>query len=131
MMEHGICTLPATLSPCPHKHKCLSCTHFVTTPDHLPIHENEYKVQLARKQAAEARGQKRVIEDYDNTLKQLEAIIAKCGGDVETIEARVESNETAPSLYSAQIQQLMAKMGIATFDELKQIIASVEEASDG
>ena len=130
-VEGGICTLPAMLSPCPHKHKCLSCTHLVTTPEHLPFHVNEYKIQLARKTVAEARGQKRVIEDYDNTLEQLEKIIAKCGGDLETIKASVNNQESTAELNMAQIQQLMSKMGLSSIEELKQVIESIEESQNG
>lgn len=119
-VEGGICTLPAMLSPCPHKHKCLSCTHLVTTPEHLPFHINEYKVQLARKTVAEARGQKRVIEDYDNTLEQLEKIIAKCGGDLKNIQASINNQESNAELNMAQVQQLMTKMGLSSIEELKQ-----------
>ena len=127
-LEHGLCTLPAMLSPCPHKHKCLSCTHFVTTPEHLPFHTNEYKVQLARKKVAEARGQKRVIEDYSHTLEQLEKIITKCGGDPETIKTSIHNQESIPELDIAQIQQLMSKMGLSSIEELKQVIRSIEES---
>jgi integrase len=127
-MEHGICTLPAMLSPCPHKHKCLSCTHFVTTPEYLPFHTNEYKVQLARKKVAEVRGQKRVIEDYNHTLEQLEKIIAKCGGDLEIIKASIDNQESTAELNLAQIRQLITKMGLSSIEELKQVIESIEES---
>lgn len=32
-LTNGFCGLPATLSPCVNKHKCLTCIHFITTPD--------------------------------------------------------------------------------------------------
>jgi integrase/recombinase XerD len=128
IMEHGICTLPAVLSPCPHKHKCLSCTHFVTTPEHLPFHINEYKIQLARKQVAEARGMQRSIEEYNNTLGQLEKIIIQCGGDLEVIKAGLISQDVNLDLQSAQIYQLMTKLGLSTIEELLQILLNLKEA---
>ena len=80
--------------------------------------------------AAEARGMKRSIEDYKNVLEQLEKIIVKCGGDLESIKASINNNESNLDLQAAQIQQLMTKMGLSSLEELKQVIALVGEADN-
>ena len=43
-LPNGYCALPAYLGKCPYSNKCLSCSHFKTTPGHVNI----LKKQLSR-----------------------------------------------------------------------------------
>jgi hypothetical protein len=60
-LPNGYCGLPLQQS-CPHPNACLTCDHFLTTPEFLPGHRE----QLARTERliahAEADGRRRVAE---------------------------------------------------------------------
>ncbi|WP_411130292.1 tyrosine-type recombinase/integrase [Streptomyces sp. x-19] len=74
-LPNGYCQLPVQQS-CPHANACLTCPMFVTTPDFLPQHQAHRTEVLQIISAAEARGQKRLVEMNNQVLINLDTIIS-------------------------------------------------------
>ncbi|MEK2479223.1 site-specific integrase [Streptomyces noursei] len=60
-LPNGYCGLPVVQS-CPHANSCLTCPMFITTAEFLPQHREQRQQTLQIISAAEARGQKRLVE---------------------------------------------------------------------
>jgi len=73
-LPNGYCGLPVVQS-CPHANSCLTCPMFLTTAEFLPQHREQHRQTLQIISAAEARGQRRVIEMNQQVATNLERII--------------------------------------------------------
>jgi len=60
-LPNGFCGLPVQKS-CPHANACLTCPMFITTPEFLPQHRQQRTEVHQIISAAQARGQRRLIE---------------------------------------------------------------------
>lgn len=81
-LPNGYCALPAYLGKCPYSNKCLSCSHFKTTPGHINI----LKKQLSRTNYLikyfEKQNNKESINENMEIRNRLENIINSiCSGD--------------------------------------------------
>lgn len=126
----GICTLPRTLSPCIKNHMCLDCYHHILIPEFLPIHIDNYKTALIRRKFAEGTANSRVLEQYDYELSKYETIITNLGGDITIIKSEIDTSSQGVAFLLVQIKQLMLKMGIPTFEDLKNIINALQDVPD-
>lgn len=60
-LPNGFCGLPLQQS-CPHPNACLSCDHFLTTTEFLPIHRDQLDRTRSLLADARERGQQRLVE---------------------------------------------------------------------
>ncbi|MBW4460123.1 MAG: tyrosine-type recombinase/integrase [Nodosilinea sp. WJT8-NPBG4] len=74
-LPNGSCALPAISKGCPHANACLTCTHFRTTPEHLPTHKQEREETLKIIDKAKAGGWQRMVEMNEKKLVSLDNII--------------------------------------------------------
>jgi hypothetical protein len=79
-LPNGYCGLPVVQS-CPHASSCLTCPMFLTTAEFLPQHREQHRQTLQIISAAEARGQKRLVETNRQVADNLEKIITSLEGD--------------------------------------------------
>ncbi|MFJ8390891.1 tyrosine-type recombinase/integrase [Streptomyces sp. NPDC094438] len=80
-LPNGYCGLPVQQS-CPHANACLTCPMFITTPEFLPQHRQHRSEILQIITAAEARGQKRLVEMNTQVLDNLDTVITALNPDV-------------------------------------------------
>jgi integrase len=88
-LPNGYCGLPVQQS-CPHANACLTCPMFLTTAEFLPQHRHQRSEVLQIISAAEARGQKRLVEMNQTVLTNLDAIITSLDTD-EHPEGRADA----------------------------------------
>jgi site-specific recombinase XerD len=60
-LPNGFCGLPLQQS-CPHPNACLSCDHFLTSPEFLPVHREQLERTRTLLGEARERGQQRLVE---------------------------------------------------------------------
>jgi len=60
-LPNGSCGLPLQQS-CPHPNACLTCDHFLTTSEFLPIHREQLGRTRGLLADARARGQQRLVD---------------------------------------------------------------------
>lgn len=73
-LPNGFCGLPVQKS-CPHANACLTCPMFITTPEFLPQHRQQRTEVHQIISAAQARGQRRLIEMNQQVSDNLDVII--------------------------------------------------------
>lgn len=81
-LPNGLCALPAQQSKCPHANACLTCVHFRTTKEFLPIHHDQLTKTKQIIDEAKKQGWHRQIEMNLTVKNNLENII-------ETLEQTV------------------------------------------
>jgi hypothetical protein len=86
-LPNGYCGLPA-VKTCPHANACLTCPMFITTAEFLPQHRRQREQVIKIINAAETRGQQRLVEMNRQVLGSLDNIIT-------TFEAEPETRGTA------------------------------------
>lgn len=69
---------------CPHANSCLTCPMFITTAEFLPQQRDQRQQTLQIISAAEARGQKRLMEMNRQVADNLEKIITSLEDDGQT-----------------------------------------------
>lgn len=79
-LPNGYCSLPIVQS-CPHANSCLTCPMFITTAEFLPQHRRHHSQTLQIISAAEARGQRRLVEMNHQVANNLEKIITALEAD--------------------------------------------------
>lgn len=79
-LPNGYCGLPVQQS-CPHANACLTCPMFITTPEFLPQHRQHRSEILQIITAAEARGQRRLVEMNTQVLDNLDTVITALASD--------------------------------------------------
>lgn len=82
-LPNGSCALPVISKGCPHANACLTCTHFRTTPEHLPTLKQERDETVKIIDKAKANGWQRMVEMNENKLVNLENIIGGLEGGAE------------------------------------------------
>ena len=82
-LPNGSCALPVISKGCPHANACLTCTHFRTSPEHLPTHKKERKTTIQVIEKAEANGWVRMVEMNKEKLTNLDNIIFGLEGGIE------------------------------------------------
>ncbi len=60
-LPNGYCGLPLQQT-CPHPNACLTCDHFLTTTEHLPVHREQLGRTRELLATARERGQQRLID---------------------------------------------------------------------
>jgi integrase len=60
-LPNGSCGLPLQQS-CPHPNACLTCDHFLTTLEHLPVHRDQLERTRLLLADARDRGQQRIVD---------------------------------------------------------------------
>ncbi|GAA3820243.1 tyrosine-type recombinase/integrase [Streptomyces chiangmaiensis] len=92
-LPNGYCGLPVVQS-CPHANSCLTCPMFITTAEFLPQHREQRQQTLQIISAAEARGQKRLVEMNRQVADNLEKIITSLedDGQSDTGEAATDAS---------------------------------------
>ncbi|MZG15935.1 tyrosine-type recombinase/integrase [Streptomyces sp. SID5914] len=90
-LPNGYCGLPVQKT-CPHANACLTCPMFVTTPEFLPQHREQRQQVLQIISAAEARGQRRVIEMNQQLLGNLDKVITALEDDPDLPEATADAS---------------------------------------
>ena len=92
-LPNGYCGLPVVQS-CPHANSCLTCPMFITTAEFLPQHREQRQQTLQIISAAEARGQKRLVEMNRQVADNLEKIITSLedDGQPDTGEAAADAS---------------------------------------
>lgn len=86
-LPNGYCGLPVQKS-CPHANACLTCPMFLTTAEFLPQHHRQRRDLLQIIDAAQARGQARLVEMNQQVLTNLDRIIAGLADDEPVADAR-------------------------------------------
>lgn len=81
-LPNGYCALPV-VKTCPHANACLTCPMFVTTAEFLPQHRQQRSEILQIITAAEARGQRRLVEMNRQVLTNFDTIITSLDDDVD------------------------------------------------
>lgn len=79
-LPNGTCALPVISKGCPHANACLTCTHFRTSPEHLPTHKKERDTTIQVLEKAEANGWVRMKEMNEKKLESLNNIISALEG---------------------------------------------------
>lgn len=74
-LPNGTCALPVISKGCPHANACLTCTHFRTSPEHLPTHKQERDTTVQVIGKADANGWNRMKEMNEKKLESLNNII--------------------------------------------------------
>jgi hypothetical protein len=90
-LPNGYCGLPVVQS-CPHANSCLTCPMFLTTAEFLPQHREQHRQTLQIISAAEARGQRRVIEMNQQLATNLEKIITSLQDEDQPPAAEVSAD---------------------------------------
>jgi hypothetical protein len=90
-LPNGYCGLPVVQS-CPHANSCLTCPMFLTTAEFLPQHREQHRQTLQIISAAEARGQRRVIEMNRQVATNLERIITSLQDEDQPPTAEVSAD---------------------------------------
>jgi integrase/recombinase XerD len=80
VLPNGSCALPTISKGCPHANACLTCTHFRTSPEHLPTHKREQHETEKIIEKAKANGWDRMVEMNEQKLTNLNNIIAGLEG---------------------------------------------------
>lgn len=75
VLPNGSCALPTISKGCPHANACLTCTHFRTSPEHLPTHKRERRETEKIIQKAKTNGWERMVEMNEQKLASLNNII--------------------------------------------------------
>jgi hypothetical protein len=60
-LPNGSCLLPLQQT-CPHPNACLTCDHFLTTTEHLPVHRDQLDRTRELLATARERGHQRLID---------------------------------------------------------------------
>jgi len=79
-LPNGYCGLPL-VKTCPHANACLTCPMFITTVEFLPQHRQHRRQLLEVIDAAEARGQTRMVEMNRQVAANLDKIITALEDD--------------------------------------------------
>ncbi|MEO0378201.1 MAG: tyrosine-type recombinase/integrase, partial [Cyanobacteria bacterium P01_A01_bin.17] len=82
-LPNGTCALPVISKGCPHANACLTCTHFRTSPEHLPTHKQERDTTVQIIAKAEANSWTRMKEMNEKKLESLNNIITALEGGEE------------------------------------------------
>jgi hypothetical protein len=73
-LPNGYCGLPLQQS-CPHPNACLTCDHFLTTPEFLPAHREQLSRTEELIAAAQADGRRRLVDMNEPVRLNLVRII--------------------------------------------------------
>lgn len=76
MLPNGMCSLPVAMGKCPHANSCLTCGHFRTGDEFLPVHERHYERVCSLIDYAKEEGWQRQVETNEEVKKNLETIIS-------------------------------------------------------
>jgi integrase len=90
-LPNGYCGLPVQQS-CPHANACLTCPMFLTTAEFLPQHRRQRSEVLQIISAAEARGQRRLMEMNQTVLTNLDTIIDSLDGEDRHQQGRADAS---------------------------------------
>jgi len=74
-LPNGICRLPIQLGECPHANACLTCVHFGTTQQYLPVLKDELTQTERILMAARSNGWRRQVEMNDRVCQNLITVI--------------------------------------------------------
>lgn len=80
MLPNGMCSLPIAMGKCPHANSCLTCGHFRTGKEFLPVHEQHYERICSLVDYAKEQGWQRQIETNETVKENLETIISTLKG---------------------------------------------------
>lgn len=69
ILPNGICSLPVAMGKCPHANSCLTCYHFRTSKEFLPIHEKHLKNVCRLIDYAKQKGWQRQVETNEEVKK--------------------------------------------------------------
>lgn len=86
-LPNGSCALPIISQNCPHANACLTCTHFRTTPEYLPIHKKELQQNKEIIKKGKANGWIRQVEMAEKIEANLENIITALEDESDACEA--------------------------------------------
>jgi hypothetical protein len=81
-LPNGFCGLPLQQA-CPHPNACLTCDHFLTTPEFLPLHRDQLDRTRELLTSARADGRQRLIEMNE----PVEANLLRIIDGLEALEA--------------------------------------------
>ena len=74
-LPNGVCRLPIQLGECPHANACLTCVHFGTTQQYLPVLKDELTQTERILMAARSNGWRRQVEMNDRVRQNLITVI--------------------------------------------------------
>ncbi|CAI7726704.1 Tyrosine recombinase XerC [Bacillus altitudinis] len=80
VLPNGYCRLPVVAGSCPHANACLDCTHFCTSKQFLPQHEEQLKHTEELLAMAKNKQWQRQIETNSRIKDRLEQIIGGLRG---------------------------------------------------
>ncbi|MDP7990394.1 tyrosine-type recombinase/integrase [Bacillus sp. MHSD_36] len=75
VLPNGYCRLPVIAGSCPHANACLDCTHFCTSKQFLPQHQEHLKLTEDLLATAKDKQWQRQIETNSRVKERLEQII--------------------------------------------------------
>ncbi len=90
-LSNGYCGLPVQKS-CPHANACLTCPMFITTGEFLPQHRQQHGQTLQIINAAEARGQTRLVQMNQQVADNLQKIITSLEADDQGQQAVTDAS---------------------------------------
>jgi integrase/recombinase XerD len=74
-LPNGVCRLPIQQGECPHANACLTCVHFGTTQQYLPVLKDELTQTERILTAAQSNGWRRQTEMNDRVRQNLISVI--------------------------------------------------------
>jgi hypothetical protein len=89
-LPNGSCGLPLQQT-CPHPNACLTCDHFLTTAENLPVHRDQLDRTRELLATARERGQQRLVEMNEPVELNLVRII----GGLERLAHKEEATDAA------------------------------------
>src|SRR5699024_12220460 len=79
-ISNGYCRLPVVAGGCPHANACLDCTHFCTSKQFLPQHEEQLERTEELLAIAKDKQWQRQVETNSRVKERLEQIIGSLTG---------------------------------------------------
>ncbi|HCY7500908.1 TPA: phage integrase family protein [Staphylococcus aureus] len=80
VLPNGYCRLPVVAGGCPHANACLDCTHFCTSKQFLPQHEEQLERTEELLAIAKDKQWQRQVETNSRVKERLEQIIGSLTG---------------------------------------------------